>query len=109
MSSPSAARPDATPCSASPPAPPRTASIRLHREGGLAFSDVVTFNLDEYVPMAPDDFHSYHRFMWENLFAHVDIDPRNVHIPRGDLPRGRIAAHCREYEQAIREAGGIDF
>src|SRR5207245_11252896 len=53
--------------------------------------------------------HSYHRFMWENFFEHVNVVPTHVHIPRGDLPRSEIAAHCREYENAIREAGGIDF
>lgn len=83
--------------------------IRLHREGGLDLSDVVTFNLDEYHPMAPDSLHSFHRFMRENLFEHVNIDPRNVHIPRGDLPRDAVAAHARDYERAIHETGGIDF
>jgi glucosamine-6-phosphate deaminase len=83
--------------------------IRLHREAGLSFRDVVTFNLDEYFPMSPESLHSYHRFMWENLFAHIDVDRGNVHIPRGDLPRGEIAAHCESYERAIRQAGGIDF
>jgi glucosamine-6-phosphate deaminase len=83
--------------------------IRLHREEGLDFSQVVTFNLDEYYPMSPDSLHSYHRFMRENLFDHVNIDPRNVHIPRGDLPRGAIEAHCRDYERAIVDVGGIDF
>ena len=83
--------------------------IRLHREEGLDFSRVETFNLDEYWPMAPDDLHSYHRFMWENLFEHVNVDRGRVHIPRGDLPRARIEPHCRDYERAIREAGGIDF
>ena len=83
--------------------------IRLHRENGLSFRDVVTFNLDEYFPMAPDSLHSYHRFMWENLFAHIDIERQNVHIPRGDLPRSEIAAHCEAYERAIRQAGGIDL
>src|SRR5215207_10918155 len=58
--------------------------IRLHREDGLSFANVVTFNLDEYYPMGPDNIHSYHRFMWENLFDHVDIVRENVHIPRGD-------------------------
>ena len=82
---------------------------RLHREEGLDLSDVVTFNLDEYFPMTPASLHSYHRFMRENLFEHVNIDPRNVHIPRGDLPRAEIEAHCREFERAIEEAGGIDF
>ena len=70
--------------------------IRLHRENGLSFRDVVTFNLDEYFPMAPDSLHSYHRFMWENLFAHVNIRPENVHIPRGDIPRNAIEAHCAD-------------
>jgi glucosamine-6-phosphate deaminase len=83
--------------------------IRLHREEGLDFSNVVTFNLDEYYPMAADNLHSYHRFMRENLFEQVNLDPRNVHIPRGDIPRGAVESHCREYERAIADAGGIDF
>ncbi|HTK69633.1 MAG TPA: glucosamine-6-phosphate deaminase [Candidatus Eisenbacteria bacterium] len=83
--------------------------IRMHRNEGLDWSRVVTFNLDEYYPMAPDSFHSYHRFMWENLFSSVNIDRKNVHIPRGDLPRDQVDAHCAEYESQIREAGGIDF
>ena len=61
--------------------------IRMHRDEGLSFASVVTFNLDEYYPMPKDSIHSYHRFMWENLFSHVDIDPENVHIPPGDVPR----------------------
>jgi glucosamine-6-phosphate deaminase len=83
--------------------------IRRHREEGLSFRDVVTFNLDEYYPMEPESIHSYHQFMWEHLFRHVDIDPSAVHIPRGDLPRDELAAWCEGYEEAIREAGGIDF
>lgn len=83
--------------------------IRLHRDEGLDWSHVTTFNLDEYYPMAPDSWHSYHRFMWENLFAHVNIRRENVHIPRGDLPRDQIEGHTRAYERAIVEAGGIDF
>ena len=83
--------------------------IRLHREEDLDCSRVVTFNLDEYYPMAPDSLHGYRRFMWENFFDHVNVEPRNVHIPRGDLPRHEIEAHCRDYERAIQEAGGIDF
>jgi glucosamine-6-phosphate deaminase len=82
--------------------------IRRHREEGLSFRDVVTFNLDEYYPMEPESIHSYHQFMWEHLFRHVDIDPAAVHIPRGDLPRDELAAWCEGYEEAIREAGGID-
>ena len=83
--------------------------IRLHREEGLDCSRVVTFNLDEYYPMVPDSVHAFRRFTWENFLEHVNVDPRHVHIPRGDLPRHEIEAHCRDYERAIREAGGIDF
>jgi len=83
--------------------------IRLHREEGLSFQHVVTFNLDEYYPMHPESIHSYHRFMWENLFAHVDIRPIAVHIPDGALARGDVDAACDSYEAAIVAAGGIDF
>ena len=83
--------------------------IRMHREEGLDFSNVITFNLDEYYPMAPDSIHSYHRYMWENLFEHINIKKGNVHIPRGDIPRDQVERHCAEYEKAIREAGGIDY
>ncbi len=83
--------------------------IRLHREERLDFSRVVTFNLDEYHPMSPGSLHSYHRFMAENLFEHVNVDPRHVHLPRGDLARPEVERHCRDYERAIAAAGGIDF
>jgi len=83
--------------------------IRMHEEGGLDFSNVVTFNLDEYFPMQPDSIHSYVRYMNENLFDRINIRPENVHIPRGDIPRGEVDAYCHSYEQAIRDAGGIDF
>jgi 6-phosphogluconolactonase/glucosamine-6-phosphate isomerase/deaminase len=64
--------------------------IRMHQHEDLSFANVVTFNLDEYYPMAKDSIHSYHRFMWENLFSQIDIRPENVHIPPGDLPRRSI-------------------
>ena len=83
--------------------------IRLHRDNGLSFRDVVSFNLDEYWPMSRDSIHSYHRFMWENLFSHVDIDAANVHIPDGTWSRDGLDAACRAYEDAIAAAGGIDF
>ena len=83
--------------------------IRLHREEGLSFANVVTFNLDEYYPMQRDSIHSYHRYMWENLFAHIDVDPANVHIPDGTLPRERVEEAAARYEAAIADAGGIDF
>src|SRR5881628_2513128 len=83
--------------------------IRRHQAGEVDFSRVITFNLDEYYPMAPDSPHSYHRYMWENFFAHVNIAKENVHIPEGVTPRERVAEACDAYEQAIRAAGGIDF
>ncbi|HEX5436398.1 MAG TPA: glucosamine-6-phosphate deaminase [Gemmatimonadaceae bacterium] len=83
--------------------------IRMHHEEGLSFADVVTFNLDEYFPMAPDSVQSYHRFMWENFFSRIDIDPANVHIPRGDVPHEAVERETALYEAAIRQAGGIDF
>ncbi|MFL5483467.1 MAG: glucosamine-6-phosphate deaminase [Gemmatimonadaceae bacterium] len=83
--------------------------IRMHREDGFDFSDVVTFNLDEYYPMNPDSIHSYHRFMRENLFNHINIKPQNIHIPRGDVPRDDVEVECERYEAAIKKAGGIDL
>ncbi|PAP78317.1 glucosamine-6-phosphate deaminase [Rubrivirga marina] len=83
--------------------------IRMHREEGLDFSSVVTFNLDEYVPMAPDSLQSYHRFMRENFFDHVNVPEENIHIPRGDLPEREIETHAAEYERLIQRAGGIDL
>jgi glucosamine-6-phosphate deaminase len=83
--------------------------IRMHREEGLDFSDVVTFNLDEYYPMRPDSIHSYYRYMWENLFDHINIKPENVHIPNGAVPREKLQEETEAYEAAIREAGGIDL
>jgi len=83
--------------------------IRRHQAGDVDFSRVVTFNLDEYYPMAPDSSHSYRRYMWENFFAHVNIAKQNVHIPDGTTPRERVVEACAAYEEAIRAAGGIDF
>ena len=83
--------------------------IRLHREEGLDFSNVVTFNLDEYYPMDPESIHSYHRYMRENLFEHINIDPNNVHVPSGTVSREEVDGYGAEYEEAIRRAGGIDF
>ena len=83
--------------------------VRRHTREGLSFKHVVTFNLDEYYPMPKDSIHSYHRFMWENLFAHVDIDPSNVNIPDGTIPRERVDEYADEYERRITAAGGIDF
>jgi glucosamine-6-phosphate deaminase len=82
--------------------------IRLHREEDVDFSDVVTFNLDEYYPMRPDSIHSYNRYMWENLFEHINLRPENVHVPRGDVPRDELERETAAYEDAISAAGGID-
>src|SRR4051794_14686055 len=83
--------------------------IRMHRDEGLSFANVVTFNLDEYYPMPKESIHSYHRFMWENLFSQVDIDPANVHLPPGDVSREAADDAADRYESEIRKAGGIDF
>ena len=83
--------------------------VRLHREDGLSFQNVVSFNLDEYYPMAPGSLQSYVRFMREYLFDHVDIKPENVHIPDGTVPEAEVAVFCQRYEEQIRTAGGIDL
>jgi glucosamine-6-phosphate deaminase len=85
------------------------ALIRHHREEKLSFRRVITFNLDEYFPLAPDAPQSYHRYMWENLFSHIDILRTNVHIPEGNIPLEDVTAHCREYELKIEKAGGLDL
>jgi len=83
--------------------------IRMHREEGLDFSRTLTFNLDEYYPMDPESHNSYVRYMWENLFNYLDIPPENVHIPDGTVLRDELESYCREYDQAIKAAGGMDF
>jgi glucosamine-6-phosphate deaminase len=83
--------------------------IRLHREEGLSFEGVITFNLDEYYPMKPDAVQSYVTFMNENLFDHIDIDKSKVHIPDGTLPLEEVAAFCLDYERQIEELGGLDL
>jgi len=83
--------------------------IRLHKEEGLSFANVVTFNLDEYYPMQPDAAQSYVHFMKEQLFNHIDIDMNNVHIPNGTLALEEIPAFCLAYEQKISAYGGLDL
>ena len=83
--------------------------VRLHREEGLSFGHVETFNLDEYWPMAPDSVHAYHRFMHEHLFDLVDLDPARTHLPPGDVPADELVAACGAYEAAVHAAGGIDL
>jgi glucosamine-6-phosphate deaminase len=83
--------------------------VRLHKEEGLSFKNVITFNLDEYYPIEHDAFQSYHNFMHRHFFNHVDIDRANIHLPNGELPKDQIKRHCQEYEQLIEANGGIDF
>src|SRR5690348_10416611 len=83
--------------------------IRLHRETGLDLSNVITFNLDEYYPMPPDDPQSYRRWMQETFLNHVNIPPQNIHVPDGMIPAEEAEDYCLRYEQKIRRAGGIDL
>ncbi|MCW3080971.1 glucosamine-6-phosphate deaminase [Segetibacter sp.] len=83
--------------------------VRLHREEGLSFKNVVTFNLDEYYPIEKEAFQSYFSFMHRQLFNHIDIDPSNIFIPNGELPKEEIKKHCQAYEQLIESKGGIDI
>ncbi len=83
--------------------------IRMHKEDGLDFSKVITFNIDEYYPIEPDGLQSYHRFMRENFFDHINIPEQNVHIPRGNLPVDEVEAYCHMYEHEIERAGGLDL
>ncbi|HEX2627737.1 MAG TPA: glucosamine-6-phosphate deaminase, partial [Chitinophagaceae bacterium] len=83
--------------------------VRMHREEKLSFKNVVTFNLDEYYPIDNNALQSYDRFMRVNLFDHVDINPKNIHIPNGEISKEDIKTHCLEYEKKIKDAGGIDL
>src|SRR2546428_1511548 len=83
--------------------------IRLHKEEGLSFSNVYSFNLDEYYPIKPNSMQSYVRFMKEQLFDHVDIPKDNYFIPNGTLKQEDIAEFCKEYDNNIEALGGIDL
>lgn len=83
--------------------------IRLHKEDNLSFKNVVTFNLDEYFPMQHDDIQSYHYFMNEHLFKHIDILPENINIPNGECTVEESHVLCAQYEEKIKNLGGIDF
>lgn len=83
--------------------------IRLHREEGVSFRHVYTFNLDEYFGLSREHPQSYFRFMHEQLFAHIDIPADHIHIPSGTVTRQQAFQHCAEYENRIRELGGIDL
>ncbi len=83
--------------------------VRMHREDGLSFQNVITFNLDEYYPMPPDSLQSYVRFMHEYLFDNIDIKPENIHIPDGTLAIEKVNEFCQQYEEQIEAAGGLDL
>jgi len=82
--------------------------VRLHRRESLDFSKVVTFNLDEYLGLSSNHPQSFHHYMRENFFAHVNVDAGNIHIPDGAI-KGNYQQYCASYEEAIRNAGGIDL
>src|SRR5438094_49925 len=83
--------------------------IRRHKEAGLDFSRVITFNLDEYFPMSPTDQQSYRRWMQETFFDHVNIQPDHINVPDGMIESSETEDYCARYEQMIRRAGGIDL
>lgn len=83
--------------------------VRMHKQEGLSFKNVITFNLDEYYPIDNDAWQSYNNYMHRHLFDHIDIDKKNVHIPNGELSKEEIKKHCIEYEKKLEEAGGIDL
>ena len=83
--------------------------VKMHKEDGLSFKNVITFNLDQYYPMDKDALQSYHYFMRKNLFEHTDINPQNYHLPDGMITKENVKEHCLSYEQQIEEAGGLDL
>ena len=83
--------------------------IAAYDEGKVSFVNVVTFNLDEYYPMEPDSIHSYVEFMHKNLFDHIDIPKKNIHIPDGTINYDSHQSYCESYEQSINAFGGIDI
>ena len=83
--------------------------VRMHREEGLSFVNVISFNLDEYYPMEKSNVQSYDYFMHEHLFNHVDILPENINIPNGTVSDENLYQSCVDYEMKIKAVGGIDF
>ncbi|TAG11914.1 MAG: glucosamine-6-phosphate deaminase [Sphingobacteriia bacterium] len=83
--------------------------VRMHREEGLSFKNVISFNLDEYYPIDKTAYQSYWSFMHRHLFNHVDINPANIHLPNGNAPKEEMKKYCESYEKAIEAAGGIDL
>lgn len=83
--------------------------VRMHREEGLSFQNVITFNLDEYYPIEKTAYQSYWSFMHRNLFNHIDIEPSNIYIPDGTWPKESIKKYCAAYEQKLVDLGGVDL
>ena len=83
--------------------------VRLHKEEGLSFKNVITINLDEYYPIHKTAYQSYWSFMHRHLFSQVDIQPENIHIPNSEWAEDQIKEHCAGYEQIIEKSGGIDL
>ena len=83
--------------------------IRRHRDEDLSFSNVITFNLDEYYGLDGDHPESYRKFMQDQLFDHVDLKPENTFVPDGTVARAEVFRSCQAYEDAITQAGGIDI
>jgi glucosamine-6-phosphate deaminase len=83
--------------------------VRLHKEEGLSFKNVVTINLDEYYPIEKSAYQSYWSFMHRHLFDLVDIDPKNIHLPNGEWTKENLKESCTSYEQTIEKTGGIDL
>lgn len=83
--------------------------VRMHKEDGLSFKNVVTFNLDEYYPMDKDNVQSYFYFMHDHLFNHVDIAPENINVPDGKVSAEELQQYCIDYEIKIKSYGGLDF
>ena len=83
--------------------------VRMHREDGLSFKNVISYNLDEYFPMSKVDLQSYVHFMKIHLFDHIDIKKENIHIPDGSITSDKINEYCASYEKSIFDSGGIDF
>lgn len=83
--------------------------VRMHREEGLSFQNVVTFNLDEYYPLKETHPLSYHNFMNQHLFDHIDINRSNIHLPHGEWEVTHLNKYCKDYDQKIKDVGGIDL
>lgn len=83
--------------------------VNIHKKEGLSFKNVFVFNIDEYYPLSPSEIQSHYLCLYEYLFSNVDIPQENINLLRGDIPKDRIAAFCKAYEDKIKELGGIDL